>query len=94
VLKIAAELGADVPFFLFEEPRLGVSKGDEIYPLPDLERRTLLIVAPKEDQVPTPDAYRWLACAGPAVSKSGATINCLVHGSVLERPGREPLERF
>jgi 4-diphosphocytidyl-2-C-methyl-D-erythritol kinase len=60
LLKIAAELGADVPFFLFGGRALGVSKGDEIYPLPDLERRTLLIVSPKEIHVPTPDAYRWL----------------------------------
>jgi 4-diphosphocytidyl-2-C-methyl-D-erythritol kinase len=60
MLKIAAELGADVPFFLFGGRALGVGKGDEIYPLPDLERRTLLIVSPKEIHVPTPDAYRWL----------------------------------
>src|SRR5208283_5496436 len=32
LLKIAAELGADVPFFLFGGRALGVSKGDEIYP--------------------------------------------------------------
>ena len=60
LLEIAAELGADVPFFLFGGRALGVSKGDEIYPLPDLEKRTLLIVSPKEIHVPTPEAYRWL----------------------------------
>jgi len=60
LLEIAAELGADVPFFLFGGRALGISKGDEIYPLPDLEKRTLLIVSPREIHVPTPDAYRWL----------------------------------
>ncbi|HEY2119704.1 MAG TPA: 4-(cytidine 5'-diphospho)-2-C-methyl-D-erythritol kinase [Candidatus Acidoferrum sp.] len=60
LLAIAANLGADVPFFLFGGCALGVGKGEEIYPLPDLPRSTYLIVAPKEIHVPTPDAYRWL----------------------------------
>jgi 4-diphosphocytidyl-2-C-methyl-D-erythritol kinase len=60
LLDIAASLGADVPFFLFGGTALGISKGEEIYPLPDAPRRTLLIVSPKDIHVPTPDAYRWL----------------------------------
>ena len=38
LLEIAAGLGADVPFFLFGGRALGVGKGDEIYPLPDLPK--------------------------------------------------------
>ena len=60
LLDIAASLGADVPFFLFGGTALGISKGEEIYPLPDAPRRTLLIVSPNDIHVPTPDAYRWL----------------------------------
>jgi len=60
LLDIAAGLGADVPFFLFGGTALGISKGEEIYPLPDAPRRTLLIVSPADIHVPTPDAYRWL----------------------------------
>jgi|SRR6516225_4535553 4-diphosphocytidyl-2-C-methyl-D-erythritol kinase len=60
LLEIAAGLGADVPFFLFGGCALGVGKGDEIYPLPDIPRLSLLIVSPREIHVPTPDAYRWL----------------------------------
>ena len=60
LLNIAAGLGADVPFFLFGGTALGISKGEEIYPLPDRPRQTLLIVAPRDIHVPTPDAYRWL----------------------------------
>jgi 4-diphosphocytidyl-2-C-methyl-D-erythritol kinase len=60
LLDVAAGLGADVPFFLFGGTALGISKGEEIYPLPDAPRRTLLIVSPKDVHVPTPDAYRWL----------------------------------
>jgi len=60
LLALAAALGADVPFFLLGGRALGVSKGDEIYPLPDAPRFSLLIVSPKDIHVPTPDAYRWL----------------------------------
>ena len=60
LLEIASSLGADVPFFLLGGRALGVGKGDEIYPLPDVPKKTLLIVSPKDIHVPTPDAYRWL----------------------------------
>jgi 4-diphosphocytidyl-2-C-methyl-D-erythritol kinase len=60
LMEIAAGLGADVPFFLLGGRALGIGKGDEIYPLPDIPKRTLLIVSPRDIHVPTPDAYRWL----------------------------------
>jgi 4-diphosphocytidyl-2-C-methyl-D-erythritol kinase len=60
LLEIAAGLGADVPFFLLGGRALGLGKGDEIYPLPDIPKLTLLIVSPGDIHVPTPDAYRWL----------------------------------
>jgi 4-diphosphocytidyl-2-C-methyl-D-erythritol kinase len=60
LLEIAANLGADVPFFLLGGPALGIGKGDEIYPLPDIPTLPLLIVSPRDIHVPTPDAYRWL----------------------------------
>src|SRR5260370_35293669 len=60
LLDIAAGLGADVPFFLFGGTALGIGRGEEIYPLPDAPRRTLLIVSPNDIHFPTPDAYRCL----------------------------------
>ena len=60
LMEIAASLGADVPFFLLGGRALGLNKGDEIYPLHDISKQHLLVVSPKEIQVPTPDAYRWL----------------------------------
>ena len=61
LMEIAASLGADVPFFLLGGRALGVNKGDEIYPLPGLERKlTLLVVVPDGIRVPTPDAFRWV----------------------------------
>jgi len=60
LLQAAASLGADVPFFLLGGRALGAGKGDEIYPLPDIPKLTLVVVSPKDIHVPTPDAYRWL----------------------------------
>ncbi|GAC1634392.1 MAG: hypothetical protein NVS9B14_10410 [Candidatus Acidiferrum sp.] len=58
--QIGASLGADVPFFLQGGRALGIGRGDEIYPLPDIETKSVLIVSPADIHVPTPDAYRWL----------------------------------
>src|SRR6266404_5028675 len=60
LFELAATLGADVPFFLEGGRALGIGKGDEIYPLPDISKLFLLVVSPKSIHVPTPDAYRWL----------------------------------
>jgi len=60
LLEIAASLGADVPFFLLGGRALGIGRGDEIYPLPDIAKKYLLIVSPREIHVPTADAYRWV----------------------------------
>jgi len=60
LIELASSLGADVPFFLFGGRALGISRGNEIYPLPDLPRRALLVVSPRDIAVATPDAYRWL----------------------------------
>jgi 4-diphosphocytidyl-2-C-methyl-D-erythritol kinase len=70
LLQIAASLGADVPFFLHGGRALGVNKGDEIYPLPDIPKLHILVVSPKEIHVPTPDAYRWLKSSPLALTKS------------------------
>jgi 4-diphosphocytidyl-2-C-methyl-D-erythritol kinase len=67
LIEIAASLGADVPFFLFGGRVLGIGRGDEIYPLPDIPKLSLLVVSPSDIHVPTPDAYRWLKA--PALTK-------------------------
>lgn len=60
LMERGASLGADVPFFLQGGRALGIGRGDEIYPLPDMETRSVLVVSPANILVPTPDAYRWL----------------------------------
>src|ERR1700736_3115246 len=71
LMEIAAALGADVPFFLFGGCALGIGRGDEIYPLPDISKRVLLIVSPRDIHVPTPDAYRWVKAR--ALTKTAGT---------------------
>jgi len=73
LMEIAASLGADVPFFLFGGRALGVNKGDEIYPLPDIPKLHVLVVSPKEIHVLTPDAYRWARAKALALTKSAGT---------------------
>ena len=60
LLEIASGLGADVPFFLHGGRALGIGRGDEIYPLSNLERRQVLVISPHDIAVPTKDAYQWL----------------------------------
>src|ERR1700732_1970491 len=61
LVEIASRLGADVPFFLRGGRALGVGRGDEIYPLPDVPRQPILVVSPGDLAVHTQDAYQWLA---------------------------------
>jgi 4-diphosphocytidyl-2-C-methyl-D-erythritol kinase len=71
LVELGASLGADVPFFLLGGRALGVGKGDEIYPLADMPRRTVAIVVPREVRVPTVEAYKWVAA--PALTKTDVT---------------------
>ena len=56
--RLAARLGADVPFFLVGGTALGLGRGDDIYPLTDLPRTSVVIVRPKFG-VSTVEAYEW-----------------------------------
>jgi len=73
LMEIGASLGADVPFFLFGGRALGVNKGDEVYPLPDISKLHVLVVSPKEVHVPTSKAYRWVSAKPLALTKSAGT---------------------
>ncbi len=72
LLEIASSLGADVPFFLLGGRALGVSRGDEIYPLPDIPKLSVLVVSPRDVHVPTLDAYRWLKARPLTLTKKAA----------------------
>ena len=56
-LKLAAQVGSDVPLFLIGGTVLGLDRGQEVYPLPDIEP-TWCVVATPDIGVSTPQAFR------------------------------------
>ncbi len=46
LLELSAELGSDIPFFLLGGAAAGLGRGTELYPLPDLTSRPLLLITP------------------------------------------------
>jgi 4-diphosphocytidyl-2-C-methyl-D-erythritol kinase len=56
--RVAARLGADVPYFLVGGTALGLGRGDDIYPLADLPPVHVVILRPGFG-VATSDAYQW-----------------------------------
>jgi 4-diphosphocytidyl-2-C-methyl-D-erythritol kinase len=55
-LRIAADVGSDLPLFLVGGTVLGVGRGEEVYPLPDLPATPCVIATP-EIGVSTPKAF-------------------------------------
>jgi len=55
-LRIAADIGSDLPLFLIGGTVLGVGRGEEVYPLPDLPAIPMVVVTP-EVGVSTPRAF-------------------------------------
>ena len=55
-LQIAAQVGSDLPLFLVGGTILGVGRGEQVYPLPDLPVTACVVVTP-EVGVSTPNAF-------------------------------------
>ena len=86
-LRIAAEVGSDLPLFLIGGTILGVGHGEEVYPLPDLPATPCVIVTP-DIGVSTPRAFAdWdkLALTQPSSSerlrKFGQTLAAWLNGN-------------
>lgn len=56
--RLAAALGADVPFFLCGGTVLGVDRGDSLFPLEDIPPAWITLVVP-DFGIRTVEAYRW-----------------------------------
>ena len=56
LMELAAGLGSDVPFFLLGGAAVGLGRGTELYPLPDIPSRPALVIAPGI-HVSTAEAY-------------------------------------
>src|SRR5208283_2025131 len=46
-LRIAADIGSDLPLFLVGGTAMGVGRGEEVYPLPDLPAVAMVVVTPE-----------------------------------------------
>jgi len=55
-LRIAADVGSDLPLFLVGGTVLGVGRGEQVYPLPDFPATPCVVVTP-EIGVSTPKAF-------------------------------------
>ena len=64
IWETAACLGSDVPFFLVGGRAVGVGRGEELYPVADLPKVWLLVLAPSL-RVATVEAYQALARSRP-----------------------------
>lgn len=71
--EIGHHLGSDVPFFLYGGTELGLGRGGELYPLPDLKLSPILLVAP-DVHVATGPAYAALG-RGLTFTNSSSSIN-------------------
>ncbi len=78
-LQIAAEVGSDLPLFLVGGTVLGVGRGEEVYPLPDLPAISCVVATP-EIGVSTPKAFLdWdlLVAGGPQGLKPGPSVDTI-----------------
>jgi 4-diphosphocytidyl-2-C-methyl-D-erythritol kinase len=78
----ASELGSDVPFFLYGGTALGIGRGTEIYPLPDLAGHNAVVVS-SGVHVSTAEAYRALGRTGPDSSDSHTVTNALTSSAAF-----------
>jgi 4-diphosphocytidyl-2-C-methyl-D-erythritol kinase len=77
-LQIASEVGSDLPLFLVGGTVLGLGRGEEVYPLPDLPA-TPCVVATPEIGVSTPQAF---ADWDQMISGSPQGLKPLSHGDL------------
>ena len=95
-MRIATEVGSDVPLFLIGGTVLGIGHGEEVYPLQDLPRMHVVVVTPPIG-VSTPKAFaQWdelvaqeagLTADGAAgtINKFGQAVDAWLGESVFSR---------
>jgi 4-diphosphocytidyl-2-C-methyl-D-erythritol kinase len=92
-LDVAAQVGSDVPLFLIGGTVLGVDRGQEVYPLPDIHETWCVVAAPAIG-ISTPQAFRdWDAlCAREGLTEeaSAAKLNELSRAYASAFAGKTP----
>ncbi len=84
-LRIAAEVGSDLPLFLIGGTVLGIDRGQEVYPLQDLPPMHLVVITPSLG-VSTPQAFaNWdaLVAREAELTHAGAAGTIKQFGSVV-----------
>jgi 4-diphosphocytidyl-2-C-methyl-D-erythritol kinase len=82
--RIGHRLGSDVPFFLHGGTQLGVGRGTELYPQPDVRKQPILLVSPSV-QVPTGPAYAALGRSLTFTGSSSSINSFQAYVRALER---------
>ena len=72
--ELAAELGSDVPFFLYGGTALGLGRGTELFPLADAPAARGLVVAPGI-HVSTAEAYKALDRQAGSTDRKSTRLN-------------------
>ena len=91
-LRIAAEVGSDLPLFLVGGTILGVGRGEQVYPVPDLPAMPCVVVTP-EVGVSTPKAFAaWDRLWGEGSCGAGTPAREGLRESRLSASDRESAE--
>ena len=85
MIRIAARLGSDVPFFLIGGTALGVGRGEEVYPIEESHCENLLLVNPGF-AVSTRDAYEKLSRLTSSEAASIIPFTLLAAKGIRELP--------
>ena len=79
-LRIAAEVGSDLPLFLVGGTVLGMGRGEQVFPLPDLPAMACVVVTPQVG-VSTPLAFaQWDRLHGAGASTRTTSIAAQIRG--------------
>lgn len=85
LIRIAASLGSDVPFFLIGGTALGVGRGEEVYPIQEAHCENILLVNPGF-AVSTRDAYEKLSRLTSSEAASIIPFTLLAAKAIRELP--------
>src|ERR1700691_764417 len=86
-LRIAAEVGSDLPLFLVGGTVLGIGRGEQVYPLEDLAATACVVVTP-DVGVSTPKAFaQWDAGLAELDRTAEAAVPTQASGAKLTVPG-------
>ena len=90
-LRIAAEVGSDVPLFLVGGAVLGTGRGEEVSPLGDLPPTECVLALP-DVGVSTPQAFRdWDELSAVSAQQSALQVNRGRNGRIDPPPGSDRL---